>query len=316
MKIERIVYFGTAEIAVPALEALRAEPGCEVVAVCTQPDRPSGRKRRLTPSPVKVKAEELNLPVLDPEQISEARAELERLDPDLAVVFAYGQYMPESVFDLPTYGSVNFHPSLLPAYRGASPIQSAIADGCTESGLTVLRVSKRMDAGDLLMQRVVSIGGEDTAETMRRRFADLAAELVPDMLRGLREGTLRAEPQDEEEATECGRLQKSDGEVDWTAPARETSNKVRAYQPWPGVFFPLGDAGNVKILRVRVEAATGTPGEVLEAEGEGPLVACGRNAVRLLEVQPPGKKSMSGRDFLNGHRLRPGDRFSSASKDV
>lgn len=309
MNIERVVYFGTAPIAVPALEALAERPGCRVVAVCTQPDRPSGRRRRPTPSSVKVRARDLGIEVLDPERISDARDRLEELAPDLGVVFAYGQYLPSSVFELPKHGSINFHPSLLPEYRGASPIQSAIVDGRTESGLTVLQVSERMDAGDLLLRRRAPIGPEDTSETMTEKFGRLAAQLVPELLRGLRNEELTPEPQNGEDASECGRLSKADGAVDWREPAPVLANKVRAYQPWPGTYFPLGEAGNLKILEAGAERGEGEPGEVLDVGGEGPLVACGKGALRLKRVQPPGKTAMDGRSFLNGHPLQPGSRL-------
>lgn len=312
MDIRRIVYFGTAPIAVPALRAFAAREDVEVVAVCTQPDRPSGRKRRLTPSAVKVAAQELGLRVLDPEKIGGAVGMLSDLRPDLGVVYAYGQYLPSSVFDLPTYGSINFHPSRLPEYRGASPIQSALLDGKTESALSVIQVGREMDAGDIWAQREVTFSPEDTSETLHDRFGELAAEMVPDLLEGLRSESWHAVPQDESRVVECGKIQKADGGVDWSRSASELWNRVRAFQPWPGVFFPLGDQGNLKIHLARVETGSGTPGEVLDLEKAGPRVACGKDSLRLLRVQPPGKRPMSGADFLNGHSLSVGDVLPSA----
>lgn len=312
MKIQKIIYFGTAPIAVPALEALHADPGSEVVAVCTQPDRPSGRKRKLTPSAVKMCAEELGIPVWDPEKISTARDGLEELTPDLAVVFAYGQYIPKSVFDLPVRGSINFHPSLLPQYRGASPIQSSLLDGRTTSGLTVLEVSDQMDAGNLLLQRSIKISPEDTSETLHIQFGNLAGELIPEILEGLRAETLSSMPQEEGKATECGKISKEDGRIHWQEPATKILNRIRAFQPWPGTYFPLGKQGNLKILEAKVEFGKGTPGELLDVEGEGPLVACGQDALRLLRVQPPGKKPMDGKSFLHGHPLQPGSVLEDA----
>lgn len=312
MKIERLVYFGTAPIAVPALEALAALPDVQVVAVCTQPDRTSGRKRKLTPSPVKEVALRLGLPVFDPEKIGDAEEALRVLEPDLGMVFAYGQYLPSRIFDLPTLGSVNFHPSRLPEYRGASPIQSAIADGHTESALSLIQVGKQMDAGDIWWQEDVTIGPEDTSALMHDRFGALAGERVPELLQGLRNGTLERRPQEEALATECGKISKQDGAVDWTLPAEVLWNRVRAYDPWPGVFVPFGEAGNLKLLSVQLEDASGAvPGEVLSVEKSGPVVACGEGSLRFLRVQPPGKKPMSGGDFLNGHPLTPGDILAS-----
>lgn len=312
MKIRTVLYFGTAPIAVPALRALHAQADCEVAGVCTQPDRPSGRRRRLTPSPVKEAALELGLRVLDPEKIGGVKEELRALEPDLAVVFAYGQYLPRSVFELPAHGSINFHPSLLPNYRGASPIQTAILDGCTETGLSVIRVGEKMDAGDLLLQRRVPIGPEDTSEDLHQRFACLAADLVPDLLRGLREETLTFTPQPEADATECRKIVKADGALDWTRTAGELHCQIRAFQPWPGAFFELGELGAVKVLRAAVESGDAPPGTLLDTAGEGPLVACGEQALRLLLVQPPGKKPMEGRAFLNGHPLQAGTILGSA----
>ncbi|MDF3127980.1 methionyl-tRNA formyltransferase [Kiritimatiellaeota bacterium B1221] len=312
MKIEKILYFGTAPIAVPALEALHAQPDCEVVAVCTQPDRPSGRKRKLTPSAVKVCAEKLGLPVLTPEKIGELREELALLDADLSVVFAYGQYIPKSVFDQPVRGSINFHPSLLPKYRGASPIQSSLLDGVTESGLSVLQVSEKMDAGDLLMQAPLNISPEDNSISLHERYAALAAELVPQILAGLRDETLLPVPQKESEATECGKISKEDGLICWEDSATMILNRLRAFQPWPGAFFPLGDKGNLKVLHAVVEPGEGRPGELLDVKGEGPLIACGHDAIRLLRVQPPGKKPMDGKSFLNGNPTETGTVFSGS----
>ncbi|MGA0333713.1 MAG: methionyl-tRNA formyltransferase [Kiritimatiellia bacterium] len=306
MHIEKIIYFGTAPIAVPALEALHAQPDCQVLAVCTQPDRPSGRKRKLTPSAVKSCAERLGIPVLDPEKISTARETLAGLQADLAVVFAYGQYIPASVFSLPARGSINFHPSLLPRYRGASPIQSALLDGCETSGLTVLEVSEKMDSGDLLYQETVPISPEDTSESLHERFGNLAAEWVPRILSGLRDGSLQPVPQQEEEATECGKIFKEDGHIHWEESAEKIRNRIRAYQPWPGAYIPMGSRGNLKILSAQTESGQGKPGEILQVGSDGPLIACGSGALRLRRVQPPGKNAMDGGSFLNGHPLQPG----------
>ena len=232
MKIQRVIYMGTAEIAVPALNALAALEDVEVVAVCTQPDRPSGRKRKRTPSPVKTAALAHGLHVLCPERIGDAQADLEALRPDLGMVFAYGQYLPSRIFDLPTFGSINFHPSRLPEYRGASPIQSTLLDGKTETALSVLQVGAAMDAGDLWLQVPLTIEPEDDNESLHHRFADLAAELVPGLIRDLREERLVRTPQNESEVIECGKIAKADGAVDWSLPATTLHNRIRAFQPW------------------------------------------------------------------------------------
>jgi len=302
--LERFLYFGSDEIAVPTLEALAERE--QVLAVLTQPDRPSGRKRKLTPCPVKARALELGLQVLDPEKVGEVSEQLQDLQPDLAVVFAYGQYMPRSIFELPRHGSINLHPSLLPKYRGASPIQSALLDGLEESGISILKVSAKMDAGDLLLQRRVSMGEEDDGVRMRQRFASLGAELILEALEGLREERLSFVPQDEAEATECGKLSKEDGLLDWKRSAESLRHQVRGCQPWPGTWFELENGERIKVFRVRIEAATAKAGTLLELKGDGPLIATGEGALRLLELQPPGKSRMDGRSFMNGYgRLLP-----------
>jgi methionyl-tRNA formyltransferase len=309
MKIERIVFFGTAPIAIPSLLALHADPASKVVAVCTQPDRPKGRKRQLAPSPVKEVAMELGLPVLDPPAIADVREALTALAPDLGVVFAYGQYLPSAVFDLPSAGSVNFHPSLLPRYRGASPIQTAIARGDAETGLSLIRVGKAMDAGDVMRQERCAITPEDNSLTLHDRFARMAGDWVPDLLEAFRTDTVRWSPQDPDGVVECGRLTKQDGAVDWTLPARTLHNRLRAFVPWPGCFFAVAGLGAVKIHAASVSGAQGQPGEILAADAAGIVVGCGEEALCLTELQPPGKKSMTAESFLNGYDWKVGDRL-------
>lgn len=312
--LKNIVYFGTAPIAVPTMEALANHPGFKLRGVCTQPDRPAGRKRVLTPSPVKHRAMELGLPVFTPEKVGTAAEDLMGLDPDIFVVFAYGQYIPRKVFDAPPLGSINLHPSLLPAYRGASPIQSALADGLGETGLSIIRVGEVMDAGDVLLQRGVPIAPEDNAATLTETFARLGGEMILEALFSLRDGPAVWTPQDPAAVTECHKLQKTDGAVDWRLPARVLHNHARAYILWPGLYFPLDDKGaNLKIIETRVESASGRPGEVLDTGKAGPLVACGSGALRLTRVQPPGKQPMGGGDFLNGHALPPGTILRNAA---
>jgi len=310
MKLENVLYLATAEIAVPTLEALHRADDFRVCGVCTQPDRPSGRKRLPTPPPVKQKALELGLPVFTPEKIGGASAELAGTAPDILLVFAYGQYIPARVCGTPPWGAINLHPSLLPKYRGASPIQSALLNGDTDSGLSVIRVSEKMDAGDVLRQAPLKIHPDDNAGTLHRRFAELAAAEALAALRGLRDGRAVWTPQDESAVVECRKFEKSDGRIDWRLPASELHNRCRAFQPWPGFFFALDDSTVIKVLRTRPEEGGGFPGEVLEAGAEGLRVACGEGALRLLELQPPGKKPMSAGDFLNGCRVEAGRRLA------
>ncbi len=307
----RIVFFGSASIGIPSLKALLADEQVDVVAAVTQPDRPAGRRRRLTPCALKRFALDRGLPVLSPEKVGTSTADLAALDADLFVVAAYGQYLPPSVLALPRSGSINLHPSLLPTYRGASPIQWAVACGDTETGVTVLYVSEKMDAGDLILQQRVPIGPEDTAASLEPVLAERGAELIVDAVRQIRAGTAPRIPQDDAAATETRKLTKADGRLDWTCSAETLRNRVRGFFPWPGCFCQLPDGSRLKVLRAAVEDGCGEPGELLDTSGTGPLVATGEKALRLSEVQPAGKKPMDGASFLRGHPLSPGLRLAT-----
>lgn len=310
----RVVFFGSAPIGFPLLDALLAGADDEVAAVVTQPDRPVGRKLRMTACPVKEYALEKNLPVLSPEKVGDpdSRAELESLNADLFVVVAYGQYIPPSVLALPPKGSINLHPSLLPKYRGSSPIQWALANGDTVTGATVLYVSEKMDAGDMILQREVPIDPGDNALTLEPVLAQVGAELLMEAVGRIRSGTVQAQPQDEGQAVEVRKLTKEDGRLDWSQPAETLHNRIRAFIAWPGCFCEAPTRSGVqrlKVLRARVEAGGGGAGTVLDASREGPLIAAGKGALRLLEVQPAGKKAMDGAAYLRGYPLEPGDRL-------
>ena len=308
----RVVFFGSAPIGFPLLEALLASPVDDVVCVVTQPDRPVGRKLKLTACPVKQFAQEKGLPVLSPEKVGESVDELRDLNADLFVVVAYGQYIPSSILELPPCGAINLHPSLLPKYRGSSPIQWAIANGDTVTGSTILYVSRKMDSGDILLQREVPIGPEDNALTMEVCLSAVGAELLMEAVEQIRAGTVSSFPQDDAAATEVRKLQKEDGRIDWSLSAVEIHNRIRAFVAWPGCFCEMparSGLQRVKVLRARAEAGSGVPGEVLDAGGDGPLVATGSAALRLLEVQPAGKKLMDGPAYLRGYPLEPGSQL-------
>lgn len=311
----RIVFFGSASIGFPLLDALLASPEDEVVAVITQPDRPVGRKLKLTPCPVKDYALEKGLPVYSPEKVGDqdSVSRLNALNADLFVVVAYGQYIPQSVLSLPPKRAINLHPSLLPKYRGSSPIQWALANGDTVTGATILYVSERMDAGDIILQSEVSIGPKDNAVTMEKRLSQVGAELLMKAIDQIRSGTVDARPQDDAAATEVRKLVKEDGRLDWTLPAEVLNNRIRAFVSWPGCFCEApsrSGALRVKVFRAQVEAGSGAPGEVLDVSGDGPLVATGREALRLLDVQPAGKKVMDGSAYLRGYPLVPGSHLA------
>ena len=306
----RVIFFGSAAIGFQTLEALLGSSQDELVGVVTQPDRPSGRKQKLTPCPVKTFALEHSLPVFSPEKVgsSESFQTLEKLNADLFVVVAYGQYIPQSILALPPLGSINLHPSLLPKYRGAAPIQWALANGDAVTGVSILYVSEKMDAGDILCQCEVPIGSEDTAVTMEPILAQAGADLLLEAVEQIRFGTVSASPQDEASVTEVRKLSKEDGRLDWHLPARILNNHIRGFISWPGCFCETA-TGRIKIFRAEVESGCGIPGEVLDVSGSGPLVATSEGALRLLEVQPAGKRAMDGAAYLRGYPLHSGDQL-------
>lgn len=306
----RVLFFGSAPIGFQTLEALLACAGVELLGVVTQPDRPAGRKKKLTPCPVKTFAVERNIPVFSPEKVGspDSFQALEKLNADLFVVVAYGQYIPQTILALPPSGSINLHPSLLPKYRGASPIQWAIANGDEITGVSILYVSEQMDSGDILCQCEVPIGPADTALSMEPVLAQMGADLLLEAVEQIRSGTVRAQPQDDAAATEVRKLSKEDGRLDWNLSARILNDHIRGFISWPGCFCET-DTGRIKIFRARVESGCGAPGKILEGSGEGPLVATGEGALRLLEVQPAGKRAMDGAAYLRGYPLQPGDRL-------
>lgn len=304
----RIVFMGSADLAIPSLEILLRDPTIEIVGVVTQPDRPAGRRRQPTACPLKACAEKHGLAVATPDIIgaAEAVAALAALRPDLFVVVAYGQFIPERVLALAPYRGINVHPSLLPQYRGAAPIQWAIAHGDTETGVSIIDVAARMDAGDLLLQESLPIAPEDTSQTLHDKLAQLGAQLLLETIGKLRNGTATRCPQDESLATTVRKLSKEDGILDWSAPAETLRNQIRAFNPWPGSRCRLPDGTELKVWNAAVETAEGLPGTLLDDQL---LVATGHAALRLLEVQPAGRKRMSAEAFLNGQPLPRGNRL-------
>ncbi len=302
----RVLFFGTPQFAVPSLEALAQAH--QVVAVVTQPDRPAGRGRRVVPPPVAVRARELGLPVLQPERLRDVRDVLEASTPEVGVVAAYGRLLPGWLLRLPKLGCVNLHPSLLPRYRGASPVQAAIRNGDPFTGVTVLWVTEELDAGDILAQREVPILPDDTAGTLEARLAREGAALLVQVLQDLERGEVRARPQDPSQATYCGKLSKEDGRIAWQASAEEVERHVRAMNPWPVAYTQHGDRV-LRVWRVRPAEGHGQPGEVLRVTAGGFVVATGAGAVEVLEVQPPSGRRMAAADYARGYRLRPGDRL-------
>ena len=310
----RILFFGTPDFAVPSLEALVASPHT-VVGCITQPDRPSGRGHRIVAPPVKSRAAAHSLRVWQPERLRDEvlLADLRRSEPDLGVVAAYGKILPESVITLPRLGTINVHASLLPAWRGASPVQHAVMAGDRETGVTIMRIVKELDAGPMFAYRVRPIGPDETAGAVEADLARLGAGLLVEVIDAIDAGTAAEREQDHSRATYAPRLVKDDGRLDWTQPASTLRNRVRGLQPWPLAYTWLGPT-RTALLDVRpagdVTGSTVEPGTVTDARPDRFAVAAGgRTELEILELRPEGKRTMSSREFLAGHRVVPGMRF-------
>jgi len=297
----RIVFMGSPEFAVPTLRALAES--YPVVGVVTQPDKPAGRGRKPTPPPVKRVAEALGLPVMQPRRLRapEAYEQLAAWQPDLIVVAAYGQILRPNVLALPRYGCINVHASLLPRWRGASPIQHAILHGDAETGITIMLMDEGMDTGPILTQEALPIAPDDTAGTLSAKLSQLGARLLLETLPGYLEGRIRPRPQPEEGVTYAPLLKKADGELDFTQPAEALARRVRAFNPWPGAFTLWKDRP-LKIHRAHA-APLASPGAGVRLIVEGlPAIGTGEGVLVLDEVQPAGKKPMPGEVFLRGAR--------------
>jgi len=306
---------GTPELAGASLSALLHAPAFEVVGVATQPDRPKGRDLKLQPSPVKQIAARAGLPVFQPEKARDENflAELRRRQPDLIAVAAFGQILPKSILELPPFGCLNVHTSLLPKYRGAAPIQWAILNDEHETGVTIMKMDAGLDTGDMLTQRATPIGPEDNAETLHNRLAQLGAELLVQTIPDYVAGKIRAQPQQAERATHAPKIKKEDGQIDWRLPARAIWNRVRAFTPWPGAFTHLpASLQLLKIWQAEVVSQSGPPGEILGADKTGVVVGCGQDALRILTLQREGGRRLSAQEFIAGHALKPGEKFISA----
>ena len=307
----RLVFCGTPQFAVPTLEAV-IEAGLQVALVLTQPDRPVGRDQQLKAPPVKQAALAHRIPVLQPEKIknnTELRAELEAIAPDAILVVAYGRIIPQWMLDLPRHGNINLHGSLLPKYRGAAPIQWAVASGEVVTGVTTMRLDAGLDTGPMLLAQVVPIGEEETAVDVYECLAEVGAPLMVETLRRLEAGELFPEPQDHSLATHAPILTRDDGRIDFTRTAREIHNRWRGFQPWPGAFTTLRGK---KLIAHRLRIAENfdiAPGTIQVHDGRL-LVGCGQGTtLELDEVQPEGKRRMSAADFMRGHQLNSGERL-------
>jgi methionyl-tRNA formyltransferase len=313
----RVLFWGTPDFAVPSLHAILGE-GHEVVAVVTQPDRPAGRGQSLRESHVKQVAREEDIPVLQPEKArgAEFLTQLRELQPEISVVIAYGQILKKEVLELPPYGSINAHASLLPDLRGAAPINWAIVRGYTETGVTIIRMNEQMDAGAILFQVEEPIGPEETAGDLRTRLSEISAEALVETLALIENNDIDEQAQDESKVTLAPRIEREQARVDWTADAQSIANLLRGMDPIPGAWTTHGNA-ELKLFRpLVVERATQeAPGTIIETRetdaAEGLLVACGSGVIAIREVQPAGKRRMLTSDWLRGRAAATGDRFGA-----
>lgn len=305
----RIVFMGTPEFAIPSLQNL-IESDEEIIAVITQPDRPKGRSRKITPPPVKKLALQHNLFLLQPEDVNSHQtiAILRQLKPDLITVVAYGQILSSEILEIPLYGCINVHASLLPSYRGAAPIQWAIIKGEKTTGVTTMLMDEGMDTGDILLQKSISIEESDTAATLHDKLAVLGGNLLIETITRLKKGKLIPTPQDDSKASYAPMLTKEDGKIEWTRTSEEIHNLIRGTYPWPGAYT-FFNGKRVKILGSEVydtKKRGDTPGRVWGIVKDGFIVECGKGRLLITQIQPSGKKPLWASDFVNGYNVTEG----------
>jgi methionyl-tRNA formyltransferase len=303
----RVVFIGTGEIGVPVLRWLLGAREHELAGVVTQPDKPAGRDQRLQAPPIKASFSDLSsIPLFQPDRIKGAAAELRALQPDVAVVMAYGQILPRAVLEIPRVACLNLHASLLPRHRGAAPIQAAIAAGDRETGITVMYMNEGLDTGDILSQSRLLIAPGETGGSLHDRLGEIAPAALAEALQQLEAGTAPRIPQDSAGATYAPKLEREHGRIDWTEPAEILERKIRAFNPWPGAFTIFrDDLGSEYKVKIFVAAVIGSessaPGDIILGSGESLVVAAREGALSLREVQLEGKKRMKAGDFVRGH---------------
>ena len=318
----RTVFLGTADLACCSLEALAQSPEVEVLGVVSQPDKAQGRKLKLIPTAVKVSAEKHSLPVWQPQRLrrdEELIDHLGTLDLDVIVVAAYGQILPDSVLTIPKVGCVNVHTSLLPKYRGAAPIQWAILNGDSETGVTLMKMDAGLDTGDIIAQTSTPIDPNETGGQLHDRLAKLGADFLLSQLPNYVAGNISTTPQDNSRASHARKLTKRDGEIDWPRPAREIRNQIRGLNPWPGTYAKL--AHDDKHTLIKIWSATesnlpsngNAPGTVIKVTSQAVTIACGQGSIDVLELQREGGKRLDASAFLAGFPIDPGTRFGEAS---
>lgn len=299
--MSNIIFMGTPDFSTTVLEMLIAEHN--VIAVVTQPDRPVGRKKKMTPPPVKEIAVKHGLPVYQPEKLtqSEELDHLIALDSDLIVTAAFGQLLPESLLEAPKLGAINVHASLLPKYRGGAPIHQAIIDGETQTGITIMYMAKKLDAGDIIAQRAIDIEKEDDVGTMHDRLSFLGADLLKETLPAIINGTNNRQPQDDSKATFASNISRDDEKIDWQQPAEVIYNHIRGLSPWP-VAYTIMDDANMKLYAAHIVSnKDGKPGEIIETTKKAIIVGTGsQDAIALTDIQVAGKKRMLAANYLSG----------------
>ncbi|MBI3398854.1 MAG: methionyl-tRNA formyltransferase [Deltaproteobacteria bacterium] len=307
---------GTPEFAVPPLKAL-IEAGEDIAAVITRPDKAKGRGKKLTPPPVKEHALQYSIPVLQPEKIRDEAFinTIKRLCPDLIVVIAYGKILPKAILDIPPYGCINVHASLLPKYRGAAPINRAIINGEKETGITTMLMDEGMDKGDMLLTGKVEIRDDETAADLHDKLKHIGAALLIQTMKGLKTETIKPIPQDNSQASYAPMLKKEDGRIDWTMKPDAIRNLIRGLNPWPGAYTKW-EGKQIKIFRAEVvtsEFGVGSlekePGTVIDVSAEGICVATGKGKVLITELQPENRNKMSVSEFIKGYRICKGQIF-------
>lgn len=305
----RVVFMGTPEFALPTLAGL-IDSGVRIVGVFTQPDRPKGRGRKLEASPVKQLALEQGLAVFQPQRLREQDAirQVRELRPELIVVVAYGQILPQEVLDIPKFGCINVHASLLPRHRGAAPINRALIEGDPMAGVTTMQMDAGLDTGAMLVKKSLAVSPNEDAGQLHDRLAELGCEALEETLARLCAGTLNPEKQEDRCSTYAPMLKKEDGLVDWSRPAAAIHNQVRGLYPWPGAFTYL-DGEVLKIADTRIAPDSGEPGQILSIDKHGVGVACGEGSVQIRKLQLPGKKMLPAADFVRGAKLQPGSKL-------
>jgi methionyl-tRNA formyltransferase len=311
--VQRIIFMGTPDFAVPSLRGLVEQATeCEVVAVVTREDKPRGRGRKLSPPPVKVYADLHAIPVFQPKGIKrpEAQEMLHAQHPDLIVVAAYGRILPPAVLDMPRFGCINVHASLLPRHRGASPIAHAILAGDRQTGVSIMRMEAGMDTGPVYMSEAIPIPGASTCGSLAETLANLGAACLLRALPGILDGSLVPVPQDDAAATYAPLLRKEDGRLSFTSDAEELSRKVRAYHPWPGAFAYKGDTRVQILVADAISRVSGGPGVVVRADTQGVVVACARGGLRVQRVKPAGRQAMDSSAWVAGRGVSVGEMFA------